>query len=397
MTVNETRNQYIFIDSLTLLTERDMKDSLMEIRTNHKKSSSTFMFLLLLTCGLLVSTAPPAPARTVLRNICRVKGQEENVLRGMGLVVGLNGTGASGDAPTMRALASAMGILGSPIPNDILSEGGLKELENVKNVSLVIVTARVPATGGRRGDKLDCTISAINGKSLVGGQLISAALQGPNTQDGKIYALAEGSVQIDDELIPTVGRIHAGCQMEEDVFTPFVHDEGFITLVLEKNHANFQTATDVAKTIRETIRGGQATQQEEETVWAYNPANIVVRIPNYYQNDPVAFISEMMEMQIYQSSPESRVVINERAGSIVIDGNVEIGDVVVSHKNIVIEVEDNAAAEFRPLADQGKENASKLKSLVDALGALKVPHDDVVDIIYGIERAGKLQARLIIE
>ena len=369
----------------------------MKITVNHMQSSRTFIIPLLFTCRLLISTAPPAPARTVLRNICRVKGQEENVLRGLGLVVGLNGTGASGDAPTMRALASAMGILGSPIPNDILSEGGLQDLEKVKNVLLVIVTARVPSTGARRGDKLDCTISAINGKSLVGGQLISAALQGPNTQDGKVYALAAGPVQLEDESIPTVGRIHAGCQMEEDVFTPFVHDDGFITLVLEKNHANFQTATDVAKTIRETIRSSQSSQQDEEIVWASNPANIVVRIPDYYKNDPVAFVSEMMEMQIYQSSPESRVVINERAGSIVIDGNVEIGDVVISHKNIVIEVEDNSAAEFRPLVDRGKENSSKLKSLVDALGALKVPHDDMVDIIKGIERAGKLQARLIIE
>ena len=31
------------------------------------------------------------------------------------------------------------------------------------------------------------------------------------------------------------------------------------------------------------------------------------------------------------------MVINPRAGSIVISGDVEIGDVVVSHKNIVIE------------------------------------------------------------
>ncbi len=91
------------------------------------------------------------------------------------------------------------------------------------------------------------------------------------------------------------------------------------------------------------------------------------------------------------------MVINERAGSIVIDGNVEIGDVVVSHKNIIIEAGEIPAAEFQPIPDQGKANPAKLKSLVDALSALKVPHDDVVDIIKGIERNGKLHARLIIE
>ena len=44
-----------------------------------------------------------ANARTILKNFCRVKGQEENVLRGVGLVVGLNGTGEVNDGPTMRA------------------------------------------------------------------------------------------------------------------------------------------------------------------------------------------------------------------------------------------------------------------------------------------------------
>jgi flagellar P-ring protein precursor FlgI len=281
--------------------------------------------------------------------------------------------------------------LGSPIPNDVLSQGGLKDLEKVKAVALVMVTAKVPATGARRGDQLDCIVSAINGKSLAGGQLISAALKGPNTKDTRIYALAEGLIQLEDELQPMSGRIHAGCQMEEDVFTPFVQD-GRVTLVLEKNHANFQTATDVVETIRSSY-----ARQDDESVVAVNAANIVVQIPTHYQSDPVAFISDIMDLQIYQSAPESRVVINERAGSIVIDGNVEIGDVMVSHKNIVIEAGEIPAAEFRMIPDLGKANPAKLKSLVDALSALKVPHDDVVDIIKGIERNGKLHARLIIE
>ena len=41
--------------------------------------------------------------------------------------------------------------------------------------------------------------------------------------------------------MPTVGVIHDGCQMEADLFTPFYKD-GYITLILESNHANFQTA-----------------------------------------------------------------------------------------------------------------------------------------------------------
>ncbi len=344
-----------------------------------------------LTSGLLAPVAKPAAARTVLQNICRVKGQEENVLRGLGLVVGLNGTGESGDAPTMRALARALEVMGSPIPEATLAgAGGIRELEKVKNVALVTVTARVPATGARRGDKLDCMLSAINGKSLAGGRLLSATLLGPNTQDGRVYALAEGPIQLDDDSQPLVGRVHAGCQMEEDVFTPF-EQNGHITLVLEKNHANFQTATDVAETISSFY-----SRQGEGHVRAINAANIVVEIPQKYKDDPVAFISNLMELQIYNSAPEARVVINQRAGSIVISGDVEIGDVVVSHKNIVIEAGETTPAQFQQI-DPEKSNPAKLKAMVDALSALKVPHEDMVDIIKSIERNGKLNAQLIIE
>jgi len=342
-------------------------------------------------------------ARTMLRNICRVKGQEENVLRGLGLVVGLNGTGEANDPQTMRMLARAMEIMGSPIPQTGLPgqgglsemrkiEGSLAELKKIKNVSLAWVTARVPATGARRGDKLDCTVSAINGQSLEGGRLAFAAMQGPNVQDKRIYALAEGPIHLDVPEQPLVGKVTGGCQMEEDVFTPFVQD-GFITLILDKNHANFQTATDIVSIIRQTY-----FQHDDSAVQAVNAANIVVKVPEAYQSDPVEFVSNILELQSYNPEPEARVVINERTGSIVIDGDVQIGDVVISHRNIVVEAAQAAEAgeQFVPL-DQQQTESAKLQSLVDALNALKVPNQDAIEIIKGINRSGKLHAKLIIE
>src|SRR5687767_521940 len=48
-------------------------------------------------------------------NICRVKGQEENTLQGLGLVVGLKGTGDNELNPTLRALAKAMHNVGNSV------------------------------------------------------------------------------------------------------------------------------------------------------------------------------------------------------------------------------------------------------------------------------------------
>ncbi|MEM9659518.1 MAG: flagellar basal body P-ring protein FlgI, partial [Planctomycetota bacterium] len=344
----------------------------------------------LAACWCAAVVEESADARTILRNICRVKGQEENELKGLGLVVGLSGTGAAGDPATMRALARAMELMGSPLPQATLGgEGGLEDLAKIKNVSLAWVSARVPATGARRGDRLDCVVSAINGKSLAGGRLAFAALQGPNTQDRRVFALCEGGIHIEDAALPTVGRVHQGCQMEEEVFTPFVKD-GRITLVLEKNHANFQTARDVVELIRSTFSRGE----ERDLVQAVNAANIVVTIPAEYQKDPVAFAADILEIQVYAPDPEARVVINERAGTIVISGDVTIGDVVVSTDNVVVET--GQRVEFRAVESDASDPA-KLQSLVQALNALQTPNEDLVAIIKSIERNGKLHGRLIIE
>ena len=163
-----------------------------------------------------------------------------------------------------------------------------------------------------------------------------------------------------------------------------------MTIIMNRNHANFQTATDIASTIRQTY-----FQNDETAVQAVNASNIVVAVPEAYQTDPVEFISNLLELQCYNPEPEARVVINQRTGSIVIDGNVQIGAVVISHRNIVVEALEETDRFMA--VDQQRTESAKLQSLVDALNALKVPNRDAIEIIKGIDRSGKLHARLIIE
>jgi flagellar P-ring protein precursor FlgI len=352
-----------------------------------------FKKLTIFCCAIAILT-PNVFASTRLKNICRIKGQEENVLRGMGLVVGLNGTGEANDPMTMRSIARAMEVMGNPLAANG-QQAGFDELRKMKNTALVMVTASVPATGTRRGDRLDCFVSGLNGKSLEGGRLAFAALQGPNTQDQRVYALCQGQVTIDSPDQPMVGVVHGGCQMEADVFTPFVRD-GLITLVLDKNHANFQTAAEIAQLIYERMANYEVTEVKNpgEMVRAIDAANIVIRIPQTWSNDPVGFASDILETRIAEPEPEARVVVNPRAGTIVISGEVEIGDVVVSHKNIVVEA---AAVDTFSQIDVDNSSAPKLEQLVTQLNSLKVPTEDVIEIIRGIERNGKLHGRLIIE
>src|SRR5205085_4842424 len=217
----------------------------------------------------------------------------------------------------------------------------LAEVKNSKNAALVMVTATIPAAGARQGDQLDCKISSIgSAKSLSGGVLFMTPLQGPQRSNKRVYAIAQGPIHLDDLKIPTNGMVKNGCRLEADFFNPYVK-EGKVTLVLDKNHADFQVAYDIAAMINHQLT---FQSSEGELARAIDQVNIEIKIPQQEREDPVAFVSQIMSMPTLEPQTESRVVINERAGSIVIDGNVEIGSVVVSHKNIVIEPGGNAIA-----------------------------------------------------
>jgi flagellar P-ring protein precursor FlgI len=347
------------------------------------------LVMLLAVAGLGIAAAP-AEARTLLKTICRVKGQEENTLHGLGIVTGLKGTGDGGSSlPMLRSLSQAMQHLGNP-----MGKAGLAEMKETKNVALVLLSATVPAGGARQGDKLDCVVSSVgSAKSLVGGRLFFTPLVSQDPKNPRVYAIAEGPITVDNATLTTTGRIRGGCRLEEDFFNVFTRD-GKITLVLDRSYAEFQVASDVADLINsspvrlESSGAGLAK--------AVSQNNVEVTIPRQYVDDPVTFVSQILGLALPDPQTGSRVVINERAGSIVISGDAEIGPVVVTHKNIVVEAGGGgSAAHFVPIDPSNQ--APMLKSLVEALNAVRVPTEDIIEIIKGLERNGKLRAQLIVE
>ncbi len=331
-----------------------------------------------------------ALGETKLRSICRVKGQEENTLNGLGVVMGLKGTGDGPSfLPTIRSLATTMQLMGAPV-----GKGGAGELKDAKNVALVMVTATVPGAGARQGDKIDCVVSSIGGaKSLAGGRLFLTPLLGPNPQNPRVYALAEGAITIEDAEQPMTGRVFGGCRLEEEFFNAFVKD-GKITLVLDSNHTGFEVAQEVAAKIDEQI-GFQSSGVP--LAKALNQVSIEVTIPPQYKEDPVLFVAQVLELPLLDVPTGPRVVIHERAGSIVISGDVEISPVVVTHKNVVIETGEPAPASRFVAMNTERPDNPKLKALVEALNAVQVPTKDIIDIIKGLERNGKLNAQLIVQ
>lgn len=346
--------------------------------------------------AFMVAQAVAQSSRSIrIADICRVKGQEENRLQGLGLVVGLKGTGDSKISPTIRDLASMIQQMGGNIATDKQGIPNPKELESVGNVALVIVTATVPSSGAQQGDLLDCNVDAISAKSLQGGRLVMALMMGPRADVKTVYGISAGPISITDPATPTAGLVYDGCKMEASITNGFLQNNK-LTLILDKDHASFSTAADVQDAINNFFNGTMAGSNYN-LAYAFDPHHIVVDLPPAYADKPVMFAKLVLDIELGNLKKSKRVVINEREGVIAIGENVLINPVAINHKNLTIQA--GATGErfvsFDP--ESPKAPQPSLKNLVDALNALKVPTEDVIAIIRTLKRNGDLYGEVVIQ
>ena len=348
------------------------------------------------TLALLAVLCLPQLAHAEIRlsDVCRIKGQEENTLHGMGLVVGLKGTGDGDSKATLRALARYMELMGHRLGNDPKGQTMLDELKGVKNVALVFLTVTIPAGGAQQGDLLDCKVSAMSAKSLEGGYLMLTELHGPVPGDKTVYGIAKGQVSVDDIIKPQTGTIASGCQVEQKFVNEFVKD-GKVLLVMNKDHATFQMASLVQDSIN--LQRDLRLSISEESAMALDQVRVSVTIPPTYTDNPALFASVLMNTRVGRPQTDTTVIINERKQAVIVGADVEIGPVAVMHRNRMIQIggeQVNQFVEVDPGADTQK---PKLAALVDALNTLKVPAADVIEIIKMLKHKRALYGELIIE
>lgn len=348
-----------------------------------------------------------APAQAVrLKEIAAVQGVRSNQLSGYGLVVGLDGTGdQSTQMPfTAQAMSNYLQQAGISLPPGTTAP-------QLKNVATVVITAQLPAFA-QPGQMIDVAVSSIgNAKSLKGGTLIATPLRGA---DGEIYALAQGNVVVGGAGASaggskvqinhlSAGRIPDGAQVERAVPTP-LHDSDTITLGL--NASDFQAARKVALAIN--ARSGP------DTAVALDGRTVQVRAPQ----DPgarVNFIAELEELQLPDSTPAAKVVINARTGSIVLNQAVTLGPCAIAHGNLSITISTTpvisqpspqsrgvtVVAQKSDIAiqqDGGKvmqvPASPQLADVVRALNTLGATPQDLLAILQAIKAAGALNAEL---
>jgi flagellar P-ring protein FlgI len=357
--------------------------------------------------ALLFSPAIAFGGTLKLGEIVRFKGQETNTLQGLGLVVGLKGTGDADALPTSRALARMMQLMGGPMSLENNGMLDLKDVAEAKNVAMVFVTATIPSVGAQAGDRLELQVHAINAKSLEGGTLMLTPLLGPRSDNPTVYAMGQGPIELSPDGPATTGLIKEGAKMEATVPAVFAKD-GKLTLIIHRDFASF----DTAQRIENDINGLEMMTLGSEDFFKPDPSDakvpsrrsvaraidqlhVEVTIPDVYQADPIKFIWMLMQIPIQLSNHSSRVVINQRDGIVVIGKDVEIAPVLITHRNLRIEA---GGIGFVPVGDeQDLDSNTKLKSLADALNALEVPTEDLIAIIKTLQAKGDLYGEVIFQ
>lgn len=345
---------------------------------------------------LIALLAFPGVSHAVkIADLTRISGQRTNLLTGLGLVYGLKGTGDGGDfQPAIRQLASMLGKFSNA--------SAVRELANVSNVAIVSLTATVPSNGVRNGDHIDVYLTSIGAaSSLKGGRLFVTPMIGPRPGSG-IYALSEGAILIEDPSTPTVAVVKQGCVMEADLPSHYIDDRGQFTLVIDDPSASWTMASTIAKIINDGL-----SDDGQLIATAVDPKQVVVTIPPAERARPDGFISRVQLLPVTLLPSEARVQINDKTGTIIMTGDVEISPVVISHKGLTISTINPApiptprtpvVTEKDAIAiDTTASGGAKLQELLSALDAIKVPAEDRIEIIKELHKTGKLHAKLIVE
>src|SRR4030042_161449 len=216
-----------------------------------KRAKMQKSVITLMTCAVIACAFTPGVGQCErIKDIVDIQGLRGNPLTGVGLVIGLAGTGDTT-------------LLSRQMLTNILRDSGLvlnpTDLTG-GNIAVVLVTTSL-GPFAREGSRIDVDASAIgDAKSLQGGKLLPTPLKG---LDGQVSAVAEGGISIggwtaagDKASITknhqTVGRIPDGATVEQEEIATFVeYIAGSRIITLNLRNVDFTTAKQVSQAINQ--------------------------------------------------------------------------------------------------------------------------------------------------
>lgn len=280
-----------------------------------------------------------------------------------------------------------------------------------RNIAVVSLTADLPPYT-RPGQPIDVKVNSIgNASSLQGGTLMQSPLK---AADGKVYAVAQGSVLVGGfaaggagasrtQNVPTSGRIPGGAIVERDVPMDYATG-GQLALLLRD--PDFTTAQRIADAVNRRF-GAVASPVDA--------GRVLINLPGQYIAAPTAFLANMEKLEI-EPDTSAKVAVNERTGTVVMGGNVRISSVAVAHGNLTVTVADDPNVVQPEGFSQGRTvverrtditvdedgtsmiampSTTTVRDMVRVLNSLGATPRDIIEILQAINEAGALHGELV--
>jgi flagellar P-ring protein FlgI len=178
-----------------------------------------------------------------------------------------------------------------------------------------------------------------------------------------------------------------------------------LTLLLHS--PDFTTASRTVQVINDALGENSAVTSDA--------ASIHLKVPDRYQGKNVEFISLVEALTVTPDST-SKVIINERTGTVVMGENVRISKVAIAHGSLSIQIKESAeVSQPAPFSKKGEtvvvpetdimvneeknpivllDTGVSIGDVVRALNALGVSPRDLIAIMQALKASGALQARL---
>ncbi len=204
--------------------------------------------------------------------------------------------------------------------------------------------------------------------------------------------------------MPTSGKVRAGARLVRDILMPGVGDT--FDLIIDQPFAGWAAASQIAVAIN-----AKAQPQGPRVATAIDERTVRITVPEPDRMDRAGFLADVLsaDVNVQLLDIPAQVICNQRTGSIIITGDVEISPVAITQKDLTITTTIPApvASAQNPLVQRDRwtqltsggrpSEMAKLADLVKAFKQLDIPVENQIGIIQMLHKTGKLQAKLIVD
>ena len=220
--------------------------------------------------------------------------------------------------------------------------------------------------------------------------------------DGKIYALAQGAVSIggknsgaDSASHPTAGLIYNGGLVEREIKID-LYNQDYATLSLKES--NFKNSVSIQK----SVNSFYSTQ----VAVAMDPRTVKLKRPKH--RSMIEFLAEVEDIEMSYNM-KSKIIINERTGTIISGVGITVKPIVLTHGDITIKIKEEDELSMQDGATVVDENivigvnenelytkkgTTTVANLVRSLQKLGATPKDIIAILEAMKSAGSISAEL---